>query len=118
MAALERLHKAKLRGFSLVENLIAIVLVLLVFIAASTAFVTFSLVPKYSKEFRAQTLIELDYNSLKINQAQAYTYVKQTEGFEFSRKIELAHSSLLKVNYRLTQMDQLVLEKNYYLLKK
>ena len=118
MAALERLHKAKLRGFSLVENLIAIVLVLLVFIGASTAFVTFSLVPKYSKEFRAQTLIELDYKSLKINQAQAYTYVKQTEGFELSRKIELAHPSLLKVNYRLTQMDQLVLEKNYYLLKK
>ena len=118
MAVLERLHKGKLKGFSLVENLIAIVLVLLLFIGASSAFVTFSIVPKYYQELKAQSLIELDYNSLKINQAQAYTKLKQTEDFEFSRKIELVQPSLLKVNYRLTQQDQLVLEKNYYLLKK
>lgn len=117
MAELKKVNKARLSGFTLIENLVAVTLILLVFVGSSMAFLKFSMLPKWQVQLTAQSVIELDYN--KLTDTKSYVELKpieQIQGYSLSREIDSVSSRLLLVSYKLSNDERLILEKDFYYL--
>jgi len=116
MAQRMRKNTAKLKAFTLIENMVSITLLLLVFVGASYVFLEFSMLPKWRHQLKAQSFIEQDYSRLSADRFLALK-VEQKENYEIQRKIDPQTERLYLVNYKVSTDNRFVMEKNYYYLK-
>lgn len=106
-----------LMGFTIIENMVAITLILLVFAGASVAFLKFSMLPKWQEQLKAQSLIEQNYSLLNTEKFAVGTTEEQIENYYLQRKTDRQAERLLLVNYKVSRDHRIILEKNYYYLE-
>jgi uncharacterized protein YpmB len=112
-----RKNKAKLKAFTLIENMVAVTLILLVFVGASYAFLKFSMLPKWQEQLKAQSLIEQDYSLINTEKLAEGTAEEQTDNYHLHRKTDRQAERLFLVNYKVSRDDRIISEKNYYYLE-
>ena len=117
MAQRIRKNTRKLKAFTLIENMVAITIILLVFVGASFAFLKFSMLPKWQEQLKAQSLVECDYSLLNPEKLSEGTAEMIFENYHLQRKANTQQERLFLVNYKVHRDERIILEKNYYYLK-
>ena len=106
-----------LKAFTIIENMVAMTLILIVFMGASLVFLKFSGLPQWQEQFAAKNLIERDYEALGLQKIVDGIAELQDDKYHVKRKINKHAARLFLVNYKVSRNDRLILEKNYFYLE-
>ena len=117
MAQRIKKNTARLKAFTIIENMVAITLILLVFVGASYAFLKFSMLPKWQEQLTAQSLIEQNFSLLNTQKLEEGTLEEQTDNYHLNRKTDPQTERLFLVKYKVSTNQRIIIEKNYYHLQ-